>query len=183
MVLFCIFEWTNERNKDEYFFLAGSKVVALIIRCSVASATAASTRSNSAYAQHAAIMASVAKDAEEVKQTLLIAHTGERLRQIFDWTLTSIDDDVSSFTKKLTEMEMDLFLAGSAASNAAASWKIYGSRRIIVSKAALRERLARKRASMTATPEMSRVGRARMVSPDHLVPIGGLSSTKRSRTL
>ena len=153
------------------------------MRCSAASATAASTRSNSAYAQHAAIMASVAKDAEEVKQTLLIAHTGERLRQIFDWTLTSIDDDVSSFTKKLTEMEMDLFLAGSAASSAAASWKIFGSRRIIVSKAALRERSARKRASMTATPEISKVGRARMVSPDQLVPIGSFNSAKRSRTL
>lgn len=90
---------------------------------SIASTTAALTRSNP-YAQHAMVMASVAKYAEEVKQTLLIAHTGKQLRQIFDWTITSIDDDVSNFTKELSEMEMYLFLTGSAASNAAASWKI-----------------------------------------------------------
>uniref|UniRef100_A0A7S2S5C2 DNA replication complex GINS protein PSF3 n=1 Tax=Eucampia antarctica TaxID=49252 RepID=A0A7S2S5C2_9STRA len=172
------------RNRNEHFFIAGTKIVDLIVRCSFASAAAASTRSNTAYTQHAAIMARVARDAQELKQTLLLTYTGQRLRQIFDWTLTLIDDDVSSLTKKLTEMEMRLFAAGAAASNAAAMWKMHGSRRIIVSKAAIQARASKKRASMTDTPKIQKSRQVvRVISPDNTQGINSLQPSKRPRVM
>lgn len=172
------------RSRNEYFFMAGTKVVDLIVRCSYASSAAASTRANSAYTQHAAIMARVARDAQELKQTLLLTYTGARLREIFDWTLTLIDDDVSCLTRKLTEMEMRLFSAGAAASNAAAMWKMHGSRKIIVSKAAIQARASKKRAEMTDTPTVQKgQNRTRVVSPDTTSDISNLLTSKRPRVL
>jgi len=172
------------RGRNEHFFMAGTKIVDLIVRCSYASAAAASTRSNSAYTQHAAIMARVARDAQELKQTLLLTYTGARLREIFDWTLTLIDDDVSCLTKKLTQMEMRLFSAGAAASNAAAMWKMYGSRRIIVSKTAIQARASKKRAEMTTTPTAQKSqNKTRVVSPDNASDISNLLKSKRARVL
>lgn len=52
--------------------------------------------------------------------------------------MSLIDDDVSSFTKKLTVMEEKLFRCSAAASHAFAMWKLHGSRRIHVSETALR---------------------------------------------
>ena len=77
-------------------------------------------------------------ESQLLKQTLLQSYTGARMRRIFDWTLSNIEDDVTSYTKKLSEMEMRLFSRGAQASHAFTMWKLYGTRRIHVSETALR---------------------------------------------
>ena len=84
------------------------------------------------------LMNNLHRESQELKRTLLVTYTGERLRRTFDWTLSLIDDDVSSFTKKLTVMEERLFRCSAAASHAFAMWKLHGSRRICVSETAMR---------------------------------------------
>lgn len=73
-----------------------------------------------------------------LKKSLLESYTGARLRRIFDWTLSSIEDDVSHYTKRLSQMELALFHRGAQASHAYSLWKSYGTRRIHVSETALR---------------------------------------------
>jgi hypothetical protein len=55
---------------------------------------------------------------------------GERFRRILDWSFSSVGDDVSSFTSKLTEMECRLFERGALAAKAFWYWKMYGNRRL-----------------------------------------------------
>jgi|EP00979_Chaetoceros_neogracilis_P013571 hypothetical protein len=107
-----------------------------------------------------------------LKQALLESYTGARIRRIFDWTLSNIEDDVSSYTKKLTEMEMRLFQRGAQASHAFTMWKLYGSRRIHVSETALRTSNMGNR----ATPSAKRG--AKTVSPEG----GSLGNSSRKRT-
>jgi hypothetical protein len=78
------------------------------------------------------------QEADQLQETLLKSYTGARLRRIFDWTLSSIEDDVSHYTKRLSQMELALFQRGAQASHAYSLWKCYGTRRIHVSETALR---------------------------------------------
>lgn len=78
------------------------------------------------------------QEADQLKETLLKSYTGARLRRIFDWTLSSIEDDVSHYTKRLSQMELALFQRGAQASHAHSLWKCFGTRRIHVSETALR---------------------------------------------
>ena len=151
--------------------------MALVERCSsVVAAAIASTpgRRNTRRNAHTAAMAHVSNEAAELRRTLLVVRyhctpscshvfcttcshpclftqqtfTGERLRRTLDWSLSSVGDDVTSFTKRLTEMEMNLFRCGAAAAAAHAQWKTFGTRRILVSASALRSASLR-----TVTPE------------------------------
>ena len=78
------------------------------------------------------------REMKELEKCLMLAYTGARLRRIFDWTMSNIDDDVSSFTQNLTIMELALFRICSAAINAYSFWTMHGSRRIFISEAALK---------------------------------------------
>ena len=82
--------------------------------------------------EHMMAMERVQQEAKELRRSLLETYTGERLRRTFNWTLGSTDDDVSMYTKRLTEMELHLFQVGSCAALAHDEWKIFGSRRIPV---------------------------------------------------
>ena len=98
------------------------------------------------------------------------------MRRILDWTLSSIDDDVSAFTNRLTTLEMQLFHRGASAAAAHAAWKIGGSRRIAVSGMALRSAAMGHRAAMLAAAGGGQTrdeedgdkngGRTRAVTPD-----------------
>ena len=46
--------------------------------------------------------------------------------------MSSADEDVTMFTKRLTEMERKLFMAGASATAAHLQWKTSGSRKIHV---------------------------------------------------
>lgn len=105
------------------------------------------------------------------------------------------EDDVSAYTKKLTEMERRLFQLSSEASLACMMWKLYGSHRIHVSEMAMRAKVVmttstttgvnrnlygmdkenqgndggRKMMTKTTTPGMTRGKRSnsRLISPEN----------------
>ena len=85
-------------------------------------------------------MKEVFKETKLLRKTLLATYTGERLRRTFDWALGSTGDDVSLYTSRLSEMELNLFVKGACASTSHNEWKNYGSRRILVSAASLATR-------------------------------------------
>lgn len=98
-----------------------------------------------------AATAATLREATELRRTLVVTYAGERMRRIFDWTLSSIDDDVSSFTSRLTCLEMILFQKGASAASAHSAWKTSGSRRIAVSAMALRSAAMGQRAAAIAS--------------------------------
>jgi hypothetical protein len=59
----------------------------------------------------------------------LQTYTGERLRQTLDWAWSSVGDDVTQYTEKLTEMERHLFSTGAMAALHHDEWKLFGHRR------------------------------------------------------
>lgn len=60
------------------------------------------------------------------------AYTGDRLRHTLDWSLSSVGDDVTSYTSKLSEMERRLFQRGALASANHMKWKLNGNRRLVL---------------------------------------------------
>lgn len=135
------------RNRNERFFMSGLSLIDLVQRCIHTLSKGNkknSTRQGQGREQSSSSATALTglnelrKEAMDLKRTLLQTYTGARLRRTFDWTLSNIEDDVSSYTQKLTEMEQRLFARGAAASRAQKVWKLHGSRRICVSEAALR---------------------------------------------
>jgi len=63
--------------------------------------------------------------------TIIKTYTGERLRQTLDWALSSVGDDVTAYTNRLTEMERRLFHSGATAAAGHDCWKLYGTRRVL----------------------------------------------------
>jgi hypothetical protein len=64
--------------------------------------------------------------------------------------MSSVGDDVTMYTKRLTHMERKLFLAGSSATAAHLQWKTFGSRLIQVCDHAARNA----KQSRSVTPSM-----------------------------
>jgi len=154
------------RRKSERFYMSGMFLVDLIKRCVNASnKSRATSRQNARSAE----IIQIDRESEELKRTLLLTYTGVRLRRTFDWTLSNIEDDVSSYTERLTEMERQLFRKAAAASHADAMWKLNGSRRIHVSTTALRAK-AMKTVTRTKKTQFSGHKRrlATVVSPDNI---------------
>jgi len=154
------------RRKSERFYMSGMFLVDLIKRCvNVSTKSRATSRRNTRSAE----IIQIDQESEDLKRTLLLTYTGVRLRRTFDWTLSNIEDDVSSYTERLTEMERQLFRKAAAASHADAMWKLYGSRRIHVSTTALRAK-AMKTVTRTGKTPFSGTKRrlAKIVSPDNL---------------
>jgi len=123
------------RCRNERFFMSGILLLDLIQRCSnvMASAVAGSNRNGNSRSRTQAAMAKLLQETDELRRILLSTYTGERLRRTFDWTLTSIDDDVSAYTRRLTDLELVLFHRGADAAAMHHSWKNNGTRRITVS--------------------------------------------------
>lgn len=116
------------------------------------------------------IIQKLKRESQQLKKCLLQTFTGARMRRIFDWTLSHIEDDVSAYTKKLTEMEQRLFERGAVASHSLMLWKLYGTRRIHVSESALRSRILGNNVntpSQKQSEEKTNTGK-RTVSPEAL---------------
>ena len=179
------------RSKNERFYLSGHLLIDLIERSASAKkrgSKSSSGRRSSAGGQLDAATAALLRDSLALRRTLVTTYAGERLRRTLDWTLSSIDDDVSAFTDRLTTLEMQLFRRGAAAAAAHAAWKVGGSRRIAVSGMALRSAAMGQRAAMLAaaggggqtTAEEGEEERARAVTPDG-TGFGGRGGSKRMR--
>lgn len=113
------------RKRNERYFQTGMQLLNLIHQC------------QSTNQQFPKTHRYLLTELQHLKQTLLQTYTGARMRRIFDWTLSRIEDDVSAYTEKLTDMEMRLFERGKEASRACYLWKLFGTRRIMVSDSAL----------------------------------------------
>jgi len=184
------------RSKNERFYLSGHLLIDLIERSASAkkkSSTTSGRRSTAGGGQPDAATAALVRDASALRRTLVVTYAGERMRRVLDWTLSSIDDDVSAFTDRLTALETRLFRRGASAAAAHAAWKIGGSRRIAVSGMALRSAAMGQRAALlaaaggggqtAAAPEEERDGggRTRAVTPDGIGGRGGGGGGKRTR--
>jgi len=158
------------RKKSERFYMSGISLVDLIKKCVEASNNKSRKTSNRRTPRTIEIT-EINRESDELKQTLLLTYTGARLRRTFDWTLSNIEDDVSGYTERLTEMERQLFRRAAAASHADAMWKLHGSRRIHVSTTALRAKAMKTVARIVKTPAVGRKRRTDvLVSPDTLRP-------------
>lgn len=73
------------------------------------------------------------------------------MRKTLDWSMSSVGDDVTAYTKRLTEAELALFQKGAEAAAAHAQWRTFGTRRMSISTSALRTASLR-----TVTPEGER---------------------------
>lgn len=94
----------------------------------------ASMRRNARRQAHAQYLKQVSEEARDLRRTLLKTYAGERLRHVFDWSLSSGagDDDVSQYLSKLTVMEQRLYYTGAAAVKAMEEWKRFGNRRLLM---------------------------------------------------
>jgi hypothetical protein len=123
------------RRRNERFFLSGRMLVDLIETSSTQVAKEISSmRRNArrqALAQH---LKQVSEEAQDLRRTLLKTYAGERLRKVFDWSLSSGvgDDDVSMYLSTLTVMEQRLYYTGLSAAVALEEWKQFGNRRLLM---------------------------------------------------
>ena len=74
------------------------------------------------------------EEAGELRKTLIKTYAGQRLRQTFDWALSSGGDDVSLYTGRLTELEKRLFDQAAVAIASQQRWKLLGNRRTAAGK-------------------------------------------------
>lgn len=121
------------RKRNQHYFMSGRMVVDLIEN--YAKSTAANSESTPGRRNQRRTTAAVQKlelEAAELRRTLLMTYTGERLRKTLDWSMSSVGDDVTAYTKRLTEMELKLFVAGASATAAHLEWKTFGSRKVHV---------------------------------------------------
>jgi hypothetical protein len=93
-----------------------------------------SMRRNARRQAHAQYLKQVSEEARDLRRTLLKTYAGERLRKVFDWSLSSGagDDDVSQYLSKLTVMEQRLYYTGASAVAALEEWKLFGNRRLLM---------------------------------------------------
>ena len=165
--------------------MSGIQLVSLIKKCYTAFGGTNASRRN----PHTTEMKQLMNESLELKKCLLLSYTGARLRRTFDWTLSDIQDDVSSYTSRLSEMERQLFERGAAASHANMMWKMYGSRRIHVSETALRANSLFDTKFMVQTPNKGATTGTMFGGPtsSHLVSPDGrrsdvIQTRKRQRT-
>jgi protein tyrosine phosphatase (PTP) superfamily phosphohydrolase (DUF442 family) len=117
---------------DERYFISGMLTVNLV------SKFRARHVSNSRRNMTDSALSTLFREVDDLEKCLCQTYTGARLRRIFDWTMSNIDDDISSFTQNLTTTELDLFRLCSAATRAYSLWMMRGSRRIFISDCAVK---------------------------------------------
>ena len=126
---------TTTRSKSERYFLSGMKIIDLVGRCSRVPAASLLNRRNARNPRrnaHANSISLLSRKCTKLRRMLQSTYSGERLRQTMDWTMNSINNDVSEYTKNLSLLERKLFDLGAVSSKDHYSWKLYGSKRIHV---------------------------------------------------
>lgn len=124
------------RMSNDQYFSSAALLVQLIERCNakVQSDLRKANRSNGSGRvqnlqrrnQHAQLVQALYNEAMDMRNDTLLLFSGSRLRYTLDWTMfTSMEEDVSQQSFRLTEMERQLFISGAAASKALYEWKNY----------------------------------------------------------
>ena len=159
----------NLRKRNERFFLSGRFLVDLI-------ATSVREVAKKATSSRRDRLELLAKEAQYLRGTLLKTFTGERLRETLDWSLSSVGDDVTSYTSQLTEMERRLFQCGAVAATAHLRWKVFGKRRWLLRAPIPKSNTSSQQSSSKRSLE------ARPVTPEGGVLAAGQSNAnKRQR--
>mmetsp|Transcript_9888 Transcript_9888/g.14885 ORF Transcript_9888/g.14885 Transcript_9888/m.14885 type:complete len:309 (-) Transcript_9888:187-1113(-) len=184
-------ESADLRKRSERFFMSGISLIDLVqnrVRAIQSSKDPRTSRTKKR--EQSEQINKLTNEAQQLKYTLLLTFTGPRMRRTYDWTCSAIEDDVSAYTKKLTEMERRLFARGAAASHAYTMWKVHGSRRINISETALRTNVmssSRSNTNLTTssledkkTPNHKRSTSSNYVSPDDDRTTRGLGKRTRS---
>jgi len=152
-------------SRTERFYTSGIALIHLIHRWSSAIAKEMAKRNATGGTMQATIE-QVLMEAEELRRILVSTYAGDRLLRTFDWSMTSFNDDVTIYTRRLTDIELRLFRRGTDAASAYNHWKNHGSRPIPVSSAIL--------ATKVFEP-------MRVVSPDPIEKNDGQGNMKRMR--
>jgi hypothetical protein len=120
-------------KRNGYFFRSGVNVINLIEQScrKLDQGLAAQGRNSGKLNELRSQLFKLQQEASALRQTLLLTYTGDRLRHTLDWALSSVGDDVSRYTSRLTEMEKNLFRLGTRAATNHVRWKMLGSRRVL----------------------------------------------------
>jgi len=124
-------------SRIERFFSSGIALINLIRRCLNAITAEVARSGQRRRSQIQTYFEQVAQEGEALRNFLVDTYAGRRLRRTFDWSYTSINDDVSTYTRRLTDIENRLFRRGAEAAMAYNHWKTNVSRLIPVSRAFL----------------------------------------------
>ena len=126
----------------------------------------ATMRRNARRQAHAHYLKQISQEARALRRTLLKTYAGERLRQNFDWALSSGvgDDDVSHYLSKLTVMEQRLYYTGASAAVALEEWKMFGNRRLLMGRPKVQQQQSNNNTT-TATPMTKDSRKRRHVTP------------------
>jgi len=126
-------------SRIERLFSAGTALINLIRRCSnaITSEVARTGQRRRRRSQTQVFIEQVAQEAETLRYFLINTYAGRRLCRTFDWSYTSVNDDVSIYARRLTDIEYRLFRRGADAAVAYNHWKRNVSRLIPISSALL----------------------------------------------
>lgn len=111
--------------------------------------------------------AELQREVLDLRSTLLKLYTGQRLRRSLDWSLSSVGQDVSHYTRMLTDCEMSLFKAGLQATQARLDWKAHGSSKIPVSKIMTRWNFSYHQ-NINSNTNFNNSSTNRTVTPEHV---------------
>ncbi|GAX14594.1 hypothetical protein FisN_6Lh374 [Fistulifera solaris] len=115
------------RKRNERFFIAGKRLGDLLDNYT-AHVEKAWRRSGDSDQR---LLELIKRESAQLRRTLLSAYTGQRLSQTLNWALSSVGDDVTEYTKGLTELERRLFLLGATSASSHEAWKVYGNGRLL----------------------------------------------------
>jgi len=166
----------NLCNKNDHFFLAGTLLTNLLLRTVYnhkrnSTSSRRSSRGNPNDPESVA-METLTYEARTLQHSLLTTMMGDRLCRNFDWTLSALDameDDVSLWIERLSNMEKKMFDRGVEASGAVKSWREYGCSRMGVSLAVVKGR-------GTTTRGGNASDKKRVVTPTGNAAAGGVRS-------
>lgn len=128
------------RKKNTHYFRSGLMIVKLVEN-SYRNIGKGLREQGQKGRQQLAALEELKADVATLQHNLYQAYTGTRLQQTLDWALSSVGEDVTSYTARLTEMEIRLFRTGALAASQQYTWKIYGDRRVIPRASPLKGRV------------------------------------------
>lgn len=154
------------------YYTAGIKFCSFIERCVKLNNGVKNRKSLSTLSR--ATFTELEREVRNLRVTLLRLYTGARLRRCLDWSLSSIGQDVSHYTRTLTDCELKLFYAGLEATKARHEWKAFGSKKIPVSRIMMRwNHMKRISESPSNTSSLEEDRTPRFVSPDNTQALKG----------
>ena len=89
----------------------------------IAGPLAVNLREKSPFFYEAGLKLVRALDDADMRLILSETYSGERFKQILDWSVNSVNEDITHFTKNLSHSELRLFDSGFLASVAVQRWK------------------------------------------------------------